>query len=383
MNKYSKSNIQYPILLMLTRKVDKNDHLAGFAYNWVKKIGEKADKLYVITWQKSKKDDLPENVEIISLPENKIRKILVIQKYLWKTVSESDGVFAHMNPEYTILAWPYAKIFKKKIVTWYTHGSVSLKLKLVNFLTDKILTASKESCRLKNRKKIEVVGHGIDVEYFKPEYNTNIRMNANATNEMNPQSAISALNRQISIVSIGRISPAKNYKILIETADILINKENYKNLKVQIIGAPGLKSQESYFQELKELVKEKQLQNNIKFLGAVPHNKILPYYRNADLFINLSETGSVDKAVLEAMACETLVLTSNEAFREILNDDRLFAKNKYPLELVCKIKYLVNLDKKQKKAIYQELRKIVENNYSLDKLTDKIILSFKQSNSNL
>jgi len=32
---------------------------------------------------------------------------------------------------------------------------------------DKILTASEESCRLKNRKKIEVAGHGINVDKFK------------------------------------------------------------------------------------------------------------------------------------------------------------------------------------------------------------------------
>ena len=52
-------------LLMITRKVDRNDALAGFAWNWVKKIGENLDKFYVISWQAGDKSDLPDNIEVI------------------------------------------------------------------------------------------------------------------------------------------------------------------------------------------------------------------------------------------------------------------------------------------------------------------------------
>ncbi|MBU2472662.1 hypothetical protein KKE74_01355, partial [Patescibacteria group bacterium] len=63
-------------LLMITRKVDEKDSSpAGFTYNWVKKIGQRLEKLYVITWQKSEqkseRGDLPKNIEIISLFGNK------------------------------------------------------------------------------------------------------------------------------------------------------------------------------------------------------------------------------------------------------------------------------------------------------------------------
>jgi len=57
--------------------------------------------------------------------------------------------------------------------------------------------------------------------------------------------------------------------------------------------------------------------------------------KHADIFINLSDTGSIDKAVLEAMASGCLVLTSNEAFTNILKPQYLTQKD--PARLAEKI----------------------------------------------
>jgi len=342
---------------MITRKVNKRDASpAGFTYYWVKKIGEKLEKLYVITWQKSEREDLPQNIEISSLSGNKFKKIFILQKELLKILPKVNGVFCHQNPEYTILAAPLAKIFRKKVVSWYTHKEVSWKLHLVNLLANKILTASEESCRLKNRKKIEITGHGIDVDYFKKR----------ETKDRN----------EFKIVSVGRISPVKDYEILIEAMEILVNKK-VNNLGVQIIGQPVLKSDQKYFDYLRQLVKSKNLEDYIKFLSPVPHNQIVSYYQDCDLFINLSQTGSVDKAVLEAMACQGLVLTSNEAFINILKDERLLFKPKNPADLAQKIINLINLTLEEKEAIGLNLRNEVVKNHNLDKLINKIISQFK------
>ncbi len=118
-------------LLMITRKVDPNDALAGFTYNWVKKIGENLEEFYVITWQKGDRGDLPRNIKIIYLPNNKLLKIIFLQKELLKILPKVDGVFCHMNPEYTILTSPLAHIFGKRVVSWYTHGQVGLRRRLL------------------------------------------------------------------------------------------------------------------------------------------------------------------------------------------------------------------------------------------------------------
>ena len=135
-------------LLMVTRKVDENDSSpAGFTYNWVKKIGEKLEKLYVITWQKSDRGDLPNNIEIISLPDNKFFKVFVLQFELLKILPKVNGIFCHQNPEYTILSALMSKIFRKRITSWYTHGSINWRRHLLERLTNKIITVSDKSFR--------------------------------------------------------------------------------------------------------------------------------------------------------------------------------------------------------------------------------------------
>ena len=342
-------------LLMITRKVDWQDASpAGFTYNWVKKIGQKLEKLYVITWQKSNRGDLPENIEIISLPKNKLIKMLVIQGKLLKILPKINGVFCHQNPEYTILSALWVKLFRKKIVTWYAHGYVGWKLYLVNWLTDKILTSSDKGCRLKNRKKIEVVGQGIDVDYFK-------KHEAGDKNK-----------EKFKIVSIGRISPAKDYETLIEAVN------DIKNIDVQIIGAPALKKDHKYFENLKQLVRDKKLENYIKFLGPVSHSQISPYYQGCDLFINLGQTGSMDKAVLEAMACEKLVLTCNEAFIDFLDDQRLIFQKKNPQDLAQKIINLINLSLEERETIGRQSRDKIVKNHNLDNLVSRIINQYEK-----
>jgi len=348
-------------LLMITRKVDEKDSSpAGFTYNWVKKIGQKLEKLYVITWQKSARGDLPENIEIISLPNNKLLKIFVLPFKLFRVLPKVNGVFCHQNPEYTILAAPWAKLFGKKLVTWYAHGYVGWKLHLVNWLADKILTSSDKGCRLKYRKKIEVIGQGIDVDYF------------------NKQLRVSNERSYFKILSIGRISPAKDYQTLIQAVGILV-KNGIRDLRVQIVGGPALKRDREYFNDLKDMAEDRGLKNYVGFLGPIAHHKILSYYQDCDLFINSSHTGSMDKAVLESMACERLVLTCNEAFIDLLDDQRFIFQKKNPQDLAQKIINLMNLPLEKKQAIVQQLRDKVVKNHDLDNLVNRIISQYEKN----
>ena len=349
-------------LLMITRKVDEKDSSpAGFTYNWVKKIGQKLEKLYVITWQRSNRGDLLNNIDIISLPDNKFFKIFVLQFKLLKILPKINGVFCHQNPEYTILSTFLAKIFRKRIISWYTHGSINWRRHLLERLTNKIITVSDKSFRKPLfPKKVKIVGHGIDVDYFIPSKQDK------------------KINNKFRIISIGRISPAKDYETLIKAIEILIKERNIDNLGVQIVGGPVLKEDKKYFDNLKKLVKERNLEKYIKFLGPISHNQILSYYQDCDLFINMSHTGSVDKAVLEAMSCEKLVLTSNEAFEYILRDDKLMFEQLNHQDLVKKIINLMNLSEEYRKEIIKRLRDEVIKNHNLDKLVKKILNCYEK-----
>jgi len=152
--------------------------------------------------------------------------------------------------------------------------------------------------------------------------------------------------------------------LLIETAGILKNK-NF-NFEIRVAGAPILESDKIYFEKLKNLIKEKKLDDIVEFVGPIPNKYIAEFYQSGDLFINLSDTGSLDKAVLEAMACGLKILTSNEAFKDILPEEN-FTKNE-PKVVAEKIENLA----KSPNLTKDKFIDYVSANHGLYNLTKKI-----------
>ncbi|MFH1820680.1 MAG: glycosyltransferase family 4 protein [Candidatus Nealsonbacteria bacterium] len=340
-------------LLIITQKIDILDDNLGFFHRWVEKFAEDLEEVFVICLAQGK-HNLPENVHVFSLGKErgvfKIVQLFLLQKYLLKILPKVDGVFAHMCPIYVVASFPLVKFFRKKMVLWFLHKSVTWKLKFAAKVANGILTASEKSCRLKDRKKIKIVGHGIDVESFKP--------------------AEKKLSSDFVVFSAGRIAPSKDLETLIRAVKILVAEKKLIDLKVEIAGTPLISQEKKYLEKLNILVKENGLENHIKFLGGIPNYEMPGYYQKADIFINLSRTGSMDKAVLEAMACGTLILTCNEAYQNILEEKYLFNK-KDSRNLSEKI---MNLKNSRKDV---NLRQMVVNNHSLDNLIRTIINEFK------
>lgn len=356
-------------ILVITQKIDEADPILGFFSKWIERLAARSATLHAIVLEEGKAHP-PENVSIHSLGRergyNKIRLFLNFNSTLAGVLSKErpDIIFIHMCPMYAILAAPYAKIFNIPLVLWYAHKEVDLKLRAAHFLSDKILTPSKESFRIKSKKAV-IVGHGIDVEKFNPL----------PTEEVKAQN-----NGKKTILSVGRLSPVKSYEVLIRAADILVNQRNIKDLEFQITGGLPLKSHEKYFNFLKDMVKEYTLEDYFRFIGSVPHTQIQSYYQNCDLFVSTSDTGSLDKAVLEAMASEKPVLTSNEAFKGILNnylDGQLIFEEGNAAQLSERIDSMLGMEERSRDELGLNLRNIVSQNHNLDKLMDKFIIIFQ------
>lgn len=284
-------------LLILTQKIDINDPILGFFHRWVEEFAKHCESVTVICLQKGEYK-LPENVKVLSLgkkeSEQKFKYILRFYKYIWQERKNYDAVFVHMNPEYIVWAGWLWKLWKKRIALWYVHRAVNLKLKIAEKLVDKIFTASKESFRMKTAK-LQVVGHGIPVELFKNPYGVNYKKGD-----------------KLRIISVGRITKIKNLDTLVKACRIL--KKKGLDFEVSLIGPVIGEKDKKYFEYLKQLISENDLNEEIKFLGSVPNNKIAEYYWQNDLSINLAPIGGVDKVILESMASGLLVLVSNVAF---------------------------------------------------------------------
>lgn len=346
-------------LLIITQKVDEQDDLLGFFVGWLREFSKKFNKIFVITLFKGRYN-LPENVLVYSLGKEKgtIRFLRYPNFYrlLFKLVPKSDIIFAHMSPIFAVASWPVAEVFRKKIILWYLHRSVTPRLKLAEALCYKIATADRESLNIKSKKILEV-GHGIDVSFFR--------------------TSRSFSSNKLDILSIGRISPIKNYETLIRAARILKNRG--LNFKIKIIGQPVMKNDFPYFESLKNLVSELNLNEYIQFVGFIPYSNMPKFYREADLLVNLAPQGGLDKVVLEAMASGLAVIISNQAFKKYLtpHQEALIFEYNNEKSLAEKIVNFYNFDFQKKKEISEKLYQSVLENHNLANLTERLALLYE------
>lgn len=339
-------------LLLITQIVDRTDPNLGFFHTWIEKIADRVDHLTVVCLKKGEYD-LPENVTVYSLgkEENVSRLQYMIRFYrlLFAERKKYDHVFVHMNPEYVILGGLFWRMTGKKILLWYTHKAVNLRLRIAEKLATRIFTASKESFRLPS-SKVEIVGHGIDTDMFSQEI---------PASDGGP----------IRCVCVGRISPVKDIETVLLAFHKLLEKRPHDSVQLDIIGEPITEADDVYRETLVLLTKKLGLLGCVHWLGGKRYRDIADTYRTSHILIHTSKTGSVDKVVLEALAAGLTVFSSSDAYNMLEPYITTFAPNN-PGELA------ILLEKKLSTGILgrnQKAAAFVRRQYSLDRVTLAIV----------
>jgi len=344
-------------LLIITQRVDEQDDLLGFFVDWIREFSLHFEKVFVITLAKGKYQ-LPNNVFVYSLGKESnnstIARIYNFYKYLFQLVPKSSNIFAHMSPIFVIASWPITRFYRKKIILWYLHRSVTGRLKLAERLVYKIATAAKESLRL-NSDKIMEVGHGINVDKF-----TTI-----------PDKRY----EDLKILTVGRISPIKDLVTYIETGKILQARQ--LPFHMEIVGRPIMSGDHEYLKRLTTLVTKYQLEQWVQFTGFVPYSKIEEKYASANVLINLAPTGGIDKTVLEAMATGCITFVCNQAFRKYFGDyaDQLIFTHGRAEDLANKLEKYHSKSIEEKRAMAEFLQ-AQAHTHSIPVVIDKIINLF-------
>lgn len=332
-------------LLIVTQKVDYQDENLGFFHRWLEEFAKYNDMLEVLAYSQGKVS-LPSNVIIHTFGEgSRIRRLWRFWELFSRAYAKSDAVLFHMIPEFVVASSPFLLSLRKPATLWYVHKSVTLWLKCAERLVDFIATASELSFRLPS-KKVIYTGHAIDTEFFKP-------------------ASAAASFQGIRILVLGRISPVKDIETVLRACEILRGIFS-RSWMVSIVGGPLMPRDEDYLSSLKKLVKEKGLEALVHFEGAHSFTEVPAIYKEHDIFISMSTTGSVDKSVLEAMSAGLTVITANEAFREIL-PPQYFLETRSPEFLAERIKILAGEPRPNLK-----LREIVIQSHSLEKTIGKI-----------
>jgi len=199
-------------------------------------------------------------------------------------------------------------------------------------------------CKMFSEDKISVIPLGVDTEIFKPSMNKN--------------------KEYLEILFVGSLYKLKGVKYLIKSLKHVIDEE--KNVKLRIVGEGPEKD------NLKLLTQYLKLKNHVSFEGFIPHNKIVKYYQNCDIFCFPTLGEPFGKAVIEAMSCGKPVIASNRGGpKEIVENEKTgFLVPPQNIGLFAEKILKLLRDGKLRRIMGREARKRVLENFSLEKIAE-------------
>lgn len=337
-------------LLIITQKMDSEDPVLGFFHNWVEKLAQHFTQTTVICLQKGFVR-LPPEIAVWSLGKelrpSRWSYLLKFFHAVWSQRSGYDAVFVHMNPEYILLGGIIWRLLGKNCYLWYNHYHGTAATRLAVAMATAVFYTSPFSytARFKHSRRMPA---GIDTKMFQRD---------------------AGIPRQPrSILYLGRISPIKRVDVLIRAAEILHRRG--KDFTLTIAGGAE-KQFVDYYQRITALAASAACSGRIKFAGEIPNYRAAELYSGHEVLVNLSPSGAFDKAVLEAMACETVVLVSSPAFQECLPRECFFDEGNAE-HLAKKLDYMINLPPETKRSYGRQFRAYISAQHDLDLLVKEL-----------
>lgn len=221
----------------------------------------------------------------------------VLQKKLRKIIKEFKPDYFIVNNSKTLSLIPESANYNKILFArgWFIPSQISVKDKFLYKKKADIYMAVSQSTRqalfsgkMASLDKIYVVKNGIDL-------NTPIFKEPKKENKI------------LTIIHSGSFISTKGHHITIGVSKKLkklnIPHKIYLTGKVhEADGSP------EYFSKIKEQIIKFELSDNIEIIAN--NNNILPYIKEADLFLHPSDTEGLPRVIMEAMALKTLVVAN-------------------------------------------------------------------------
>lgn len=338
-------------LLVFTQKIDRNDTTLGFFHEWVIRFSRTCENVFVICLEKGEYD-FPNNVKVFSLgKENRVSRfgyLINLFKHLKDLSNKYDKVFVHMNQEYVLIGGLYWLLKGIPVYLWRNHPEGSLLTRIAVLLSTKVFCTSKASFTALFNKTV-IMPAGINTSLYKKDN--------------------SLMRKKYSICMVGRISPVKHIELALEAINILV-KEGVQ-VSFSIVGDTPERDM-VYSENLKKYVEDNNLSKYINFESGVKSTKLPEVYYSYELCLNLTESGSFDKTIVEATSCGAIPIVSSQSFSGLLPGICITDKN--PRNIANTIKIL--LDATEQLKIQKKLEMFVKDQ-SLDSLMDKINTEIK------
>ena len=291
--------------------MDNIQILLGMGY----KVDVACDFSDMSVWPKAKVMSLKKQMEesgVLCLQVDFSRSPLSIKRHLnaykkiVRLLKENDYEFIHTH---TPIASAIARLAAKKThtkVIYTAHGfhfyhGAPLKNwvlfypieKHLSRYTDILITINKEDYnrakeKFKSSQIFYVPGIGVDIE----------KINMCCVDIEHKRTELGLKENDIMLLSVGELSERKNHEAVIRALKVLNNDK----IKYFIVGKGQLK------EYLENLISDMNLQNQVTLLGF--RTDVLELCKSADIFIFPSLQEGLPVALMEAMACKTIVLCS-------------------------------------------------------------------------
>lgn len=240
--------------------------------------------------------------------------IIAKKKYGSKFLLTEHGVY--VREQYIFVSKEHFPYLSKKFVM----GLIGLISKLNYYFADQISPVCAYNKRWEiefggaKDNKIKIIYNGIDTNRFKK---------MDVTRKSN-----------FTVVSVARIDPLKDIETYIKVCAAL--KDKIPDVICKLYGPP---TSQEYFEKCKDLVKKLKVEKNFIFSGHTPTPE--KAINEGDVFVLTSISEAFPFAVLEAMACEKVVVASDVGgVKEVLEGYGFLVKPKDHKSFADKIIYL-------------------------------------------
>ncbi len=178
-------------------------------------------------------------------------------------------------------------------------------------------------------------------------------------------------NEILKLLYVGRISPVRNLDPIIKAMKFV------NNVKLRIVGkevAHTGAGNVGYYDKLKRLVTDLNLNSKIEFVGAKYGEELLNEYKNSDIFIYTSFVENFGQPILEAAATGLPIISTPVGIANdivINNKTGFLVDYNDPNQIVDAINQLRSSSKRQKFS--QKLTQIVKDHFNWTDITEKYI----------
>lgn len=353
-------------LVFLTQAVDVDDPILGATVAKLDALARRVDELHIIC-DRVGRHELPANCTLATwaAPTRLGRGLRMLRALVPILVRRRPAaVIAHMCPIYLVLAAPFAKLLRVRLLLWYTHWTIDRTLALATRLADAGLSVDPRSYPL-DSPKVRGIGHGIDIREFAPR-----------------AAAPDSDGRPLRLLALGRTSPSKGFLTLLRALELAAGAGLDATLELR--GPTTTEEERRHRAELEEAIARPALAGRVRLEAPVPRGRVPELLRSFDAVVNPTKGqthgGALDKVVYESAACAVPVIACNPHFDGFLGDLplELRFRSADPEDLARVLRSFAASGDEARTETGRELRRRVEDGHSIDTWADGVVLIVRE-----